>query len=289
MMDVLLEWMSFRGTGRIADLPPDLVDEGSRRQIVETLAMLGHVEFMSRDIWRIAPPVLAGLPTNGVSWDAVLCGARTSGLLARLRAACGRFGAEISMSHAADGPTNFRVSSSRCSALEAAADEAEITFQRNSAFTLLACTPTIREWPRTPCAMVSGRVETVRRFSRSKLGWLDSSLDEARELQRGFFRIKRDWDWVSIIKMGAEKSAYIDDRAGRLIVAAKLKVVSWNPELGTFSIPRRLFPPRLIARALVLCEGTLPHFEQTSGRISYANVPLEIVRLALAITGLRLT
>ena len=288
MTDVLLEWMSFRGSGRVADIPPDLIGEGSARWVVEELAILGHVEFVESNSWRIAPPVLAGLPTNGkLAGEAVLCGARTAGVLSRLRAACGQHGVAVSLPPVSGGPAVIRVSSSRRSALKAAANEAGLGFQGNAAFTLLACTPAIREWPRKPCPMVSGRVETVRRFSRSKLRWVDSTLDEARESQRGFFRIMRDWDRVSIIKMEAEKSAYIDDRAGRLLVAAKLKAASWDPEEGTFSIPSQLNPPRVIARALAMCAGTLPYFDQTSKRISFESVPLEIVRLALGITGLR--
>ena len=288
MTNVLLEWMSFRGTGRVADLPTDLVDEGYRRRIVETLAVLGHLEIVEKDIWCIAPPVLAGLPANGPSWDAVLCGARTSELLSRLGVACGRHGAKISRSRVADGLALIRITSSSCSSLEAAARESGVAFQRNSAFTLLACTPTVREWPRTPCPMVSGRVDVVRRFSRSKLDWVDSTLEEAKESQSGFFRIKREWDWVNIIKMGTEKSAFIDNRAGRLIAAANLKAASWASEPGVFSVPRQLFPPLLIARALAMCTGEPPYFDNATRRVCFNGVPPELARLALAIIGLKL-
>ena len=289
-MDALLEWMSFRGSGGVSDIPPDLVGEGSVRRVVEGLSVLGHVEFVKPNTWQIAPPVLAGLPASGnLQGEAVLCGARTAGVLSRLRVACGHHGAAISLSPVAHGPSVIRVSSSRCCVLNAAANEAGLGFQRDAAFTLLACTPAILEWPRTPCPMVSGRVETVRRFSRSKLEWIGSTLDDARKSQRGFFRIKRDWDWVSIIKMGTEESAYIDDRAGRLLVATKLKAVSWDPEERVLSVPRQLYPPRVIARALAMCAGTPPYFDQTSKQVSFASVPSEIVRLALGITGLRLS
>ena len=288
MTDILLEWMSFRCSGRVADLPPDLVGQRSGRLMVETMAVLGHVEVVDRDAWRIAPPVLAGLPANGRSWEAVLCGARTSGLLSRLGAACGRYGAEISRSRVADVPELIRISSPSCSGLEAAAAEAGVVFQRDSAFTLLACTPSVKEWPRTPCPMVSGRVETVRRFSRSRIGWTNSTLDEAAESRGGLFRIKRDWDWVSIIKMGTDKSAHIDDRAGRLVVAAKLKAAMRDAELGTFSVPGQLYPPRVIARALSMCTGMPPYFDKENRRVCFSGVPPGVARLALEITGLRL-
>ena len=288
MTDALLEWMSFRSNGRVKDIPPSLIGKAPAHRIVEDFAVLGHVEFIDRSSWRIAPPVLASLPVGGQHFEAVLCGARTDGLLARLRATCRQQGAELFVSAIADKPPLVRVSAPACSVLAATAKEMGIAFQRNSAFTLLACTPTVWEWVRVPCAMVTGRVETVRRFSRSKIDWVDSTLGEARESRGGFFHIKRDWDWVSILKMGPTKPVYIDNRVGRLIVSAKLKVAAWDPQEGTFSLPRQLFPPRVIARALSLCTGTPPYLDEAAGRICFANVPLEIVRLALATTGLRL-
>ena len=288
MKEVLLEWMSFRGTGRVNDLPSNLISGESPRKIVDALAVLGHVEFIDSHVWRIVPPILAGLPENRPMSDAVLCGARTAGLLSRLKTVCDQHGAEMVASPTADGPDLVRVHSPSCSVASEVAVATGLAFQRNSAFTLLACTPAIRKWPRTPCPMVSGRVETVLRFSRSKLRWVNSTLDEARESHGGFFRIERDWDWVSIIKMGSDKSAYIEDRAGRLIVAAKLKAASWDAEQGTFAVPTQLLPPRLIARALAMCTGTPPSYDEVNRRACFSGVPVEVARLALSITGLRM-
>ena len=288
MKDVLLEWMSFRGTGRVTDLPEDLIGGESPRKIVEALAVLGHVEYIDSNRWRIVPPLLAGLPEDGLVSTAVLCGARTAALLSRLKTGCAERGAEVVESPAANGPDVVRVSSPSDSVVSMVAKEMRLAFQRNSAFTLLSCTPAIRNWPRAPCPMVSGKVETVLRFSRSKLDWVDSTLDEARGSQRGFFRVRRDWDWVSIIKMGSEKSAYIDDRAGRLIVAEKLKVVSWDAEHQEFAVPMQLFPPRLIARALTMCTGIPPSYDEAHRRICFSGISIEVAKLALAITGLRI-
>lgn len=134
--------------------------------------------------------------------------------------------------------------------------------------------------------MVAGRVATVRRFSRSKVGWVVTTLAEAAAAKAGFFRIKRDWDWVSILKTGVNECAYIDDRAGRLAAVAKLKAAAWEPATRTFSLPNQLYPPATVARALALCTGSLPRFE--ARRIVFADIPPEILRLALTIMGLRL-
>jgi len=136
--------------------------------------------------------------------------------------------------------------------------------------------------------MVAGRVEIVRRFSRSRIGWVKSSLPEATNSRAGFFRIKRDWDWVSILKSADTGCAYIADRAGRLFAAAKLRAASWNPSGRAFSLPIDLYPPALISRALTLCTGMLPQFDRVSRRVSFGGVNPAILRLVLGLTGLKL-
>ena len=288
MKELLLEWMSFRGRGRVTDLPENLIGGESARKIVEALAVLGHVEPIGSNQWRIVPPCLAGLPEDRPVYRAALCGARTPGLLSRLKTVCAEHGAEVLESPTATGLDLVRVSSPRCSVVSTVAEAMGLAYQRSSAFTLLACIPAIRDWPRIPCPMVSGKVDTVLRFSRSRLHWVSSTLDEARESHSGFFRVRRDWDWVSIIKTGSDESATIDDRAGRLIVAAKLKVVSWDAEQRQFAIPIQLFPPRLIARALTMCTGTPPSYDEEDRIVWFTGVPVEVARLALAIIGLRI-
>ena len=289
MKDLLLEWMSFRGTGLTSDIPEDLAGGTAARKIVDDFSNLGHLEPVDGTAWRIAPPALAGLP-GGIERrpGAILCGARTAGVLSSLTAACDKAGAELTFTSMRGGPAVVCVTAPSKMILASAADAAGLALQRNAALTLLACTPAIRDWPRMACAMVGGHVERVRRFSRSNIDWVDSSLTEATAAKAGFFRIKRDWDWVSILKTGVSECAYIDDRAGRLAVASRLRVASWTAESRTLSLPRQLDPPGTIARALTLCTGVLPHIEPASQRISFTGVTQEVLRVTLAITGLRL-
>jgi hypothetical protein len=289
MTDRLLEWMSFRRSGRVGDIASDLVDAGAIRRTVDDLATLGHVELLPGGDWKVAPPVFAMLPKgrDGAT-AAVLCGARTPSVLASLASACASAGVQLDTQAAAARPSVIRVMAGSNSGLAAAASAAGIPLQHDAALTLLACTPTIRDWPRTPCPMVAGRVETVRRFSRSRIGWIASTLAEATAAKSGFFRIKRDWDWVSLLKTDVAECAYIDDRAGRLAAAAKLKAVAWTASSGALDLPGQLYPPAPIARALTLCTGFLPQYDGASQRISFSGVPPEILRLTLAITGLKL-
>jgi hypothetical protein len=178
-------------------------------------------------------------------------------------AACRVTGAEMTVTAIPNRPSIVRIGCRSTTDLAAIAAEAAIPVQSNAAYTLLACLPAIRNWPRTPCAMVAGRVETVRRFSRSRsqIRWVTSSLAEATASRNGFFRIKRDWDWVSILKSSETDCAYIDDRAGRMSIASKLRAASWDAGSRTFSLPIQLYPPATIGRALTLCTGALPQFD----------------------------
>jgi hypothetical protein len=288
MSDLLLEWMSYRREGRFEELPAHL-NSAPPRRVIDDLSTLAHIETVSPSSWRIAPPVLAGLPSDQVSQEiAVLCGARTPGVLSRIANACGKAGAEMRTTAIPDRPSLVQiVCPSKATVAEVAA-EAGVPLQREAAYTLLACLPAIRDWPRSPCPMVAGKVPMVRRFSPSKMQWLTSSLAEASAARTGFFRIQRDWDWVSILKSRKSDCAYIDDRAGRLFVAAKLRAAAWDAGTRTLSLPIQLYPPSPIARALALCSGTLPRYDAVVRRLSFGGISPAMVRLTLNVTGLRL-
>ncbi len=289
MSDLLLEWMSFRFESRLDELPSELIP-GPPRRMLDDLSMLGHIEMPSASSWRIAPPVLAGLPLHqGQEAAAILCGARTPGVMARVANGSNANGARMAVTPVPNRPSHVRIAAPSVAVLADVAAQVGIPLQHDAAYTLLACLPTIRDWPRRPCPMVAGRVETVRRFSGSRTEWVNSSLAEAAAAPRGFFRIKRDWDWVSILKSSQSECAYIDDRAGRMSTARKLRHASWDSVSQTFGLPVRLYPPPAIARALTLCTGELPQFDNVGRRILFAGVGPAMLRLALAITGLRLT
>jgi hypothetical protein len=288
MSDLLLEWMSFRGEGRIQDLPAELIG-GAPRRLLNDLALLAHIEVTDSSRWRVAPPVLAELPVlERNDAQAVLCGARTPGVVEALRTGCRTAGAEMHMAAISDRPSVVVISSTSKPGLRDAALASSIPLQSDAAYTLLACLPSVREWPRKQCPMVAGRVERVQRFSRSRMRWIETTLDEATAASKGLFRIKRDWDSVTILKTSESNCAYIDDRVGRIAVAAKLRAVGWGRADSVLSWPIQLFPPAIVARALTLCSGKLPRFSPENKRISFFGVSLPMLRLTLAVTGLRL-
>lgn len=287
MTNLALQWMSFRRWGKIADLGADLTGGVGGRRLVDDLVTLGHAERTGADSWRIAPPVLAGLPHEAGA-AAVLCGARTPALLESLDRASAAAGAQMRSAQQDSVPATITVTAPSPDALAQAAEAAGVRFQAEAGLHMLACTPSIREWPRTPFPMVEGKVDSVHRFSRSRMCWVPSTLAEATAAGKGFFRIKRDWDRVSLLKSGPAAASLIDDRAGRLTAAAKRKAVRWSRESGVLALPVQLYPPTVMARGLVLCSGYLPSFDRDAMQISFTGVQLEHLRLILALTGLRL-
>jgi hypothetical protein len=279
--------MSFRRSGKIADLNDHVSSGLGAHRLVDVLSTLGHAERIGADGWRIAPPVLAGLPPREGRAAAVLCGARTPALLESLDSASAVTGAQIASVQQGAVPPTVSVTAPSLDALAETAQLAGVPFQVDAGLNMLACTPSIREWPRKLIPMVQGNVGVVRRFSKSRMCWVDSTLAEATAASKGFCRIKRDWDWVSLLKSGS--AAYsIDDHAGRIAAAAKCKAIRWTRESGELQIPAQLYPPTLIARGLVLCSGRLPTFDRGAMQISFTSVPPEHLRLLLALTGLRL-
>jgi hypothetical protein len=135
--------------------------------------------------------------------------------------------------------------------------------------------------------MVAGRVQDVKRFSRSHLSWVPSSLEKAAQADRGFFRIRRQWDWLNLLKEGADVQAEIEASAGRLAAAKGAKALRWDTASRELSIPFALYPPTLIARALVLCSGLLPLRDRGRRLLSFQGVPGRVARLAQVLTGLR--
>lgn len=288
MSGLLLEWLSYRGNGRRDDLPKDLIKGEPPAWMLADLAALGHLDLLPDRRWRVAPPVLAAAADDsGIAPRAILCGARTPKILARLEDAVAKSGADLREIPQVRRPSILEVTAKSPSDLPGIAADASIIFQRDAAFTLLACLPTIRQWPRTPCPMVAGRVQDVKRFSRSHLSWVPSSLEKAAHADRGFFRIRRQWDWLNLLKEGADVQAEIEASAGRLAAAKGAKALRWDTASRELSIPFALYPPMLIARALVLCSGLLPLRDRGRRLLSFQGVPGRVARLAQVLTGLR--
>jgi hypothetical protein len=288
MTERLLEWISYRENGHADDLPAEMLSENGPYRILADLEMLGHLETRTDHRWRVAPPVLAAIgdESDGSS-AAVLCGARTRGLMDRLSRSCDSRDAGIQIIPQARRPDCVLVTASSASDICAIAAASAVNWQRDAAFTLLASLPTIAQWPRTPCEMVAGKVERVRRFSKSNLLWTESSLEEAQQAVRGLFLIKRDWSSIVLLKDGRDSQFEIDMHAGRLAVAAGVRKLRVDFNSRSLRIPIALKPPTLISRALALCSGLLPEVARENRELIFRGITGRIAHLAVSILGLR--
>lgn len=288
MTDRLLEWLSYRGSGRANDIPADLQPESRPYRVIADLAILGHIEQQHDDRWRVAPPVLAALGDGSEELaTAVLCGARTSGLTEKLALACAAHGGALTRIPQHKRPDCIRVSAATTSDLCAIAAAAALNWQRDAGFTLLASLPTISSWPRSSCQMVSGRVKGVRRFSKSKLQWVASTLEETHMAHRGLFLVKRDYDSIVLLKEAADSQSEIDLAAGRLVVAKGARELHIDLKSQSLRLPWTLTPPVLVSRALTLCSGLLPEVWRERKELVFRGVTGRMARLAAAVLGLR--
>jgi hypothetical protein len=133
------------------------------------LGNLGHAEFVPSaggDGWRIAPPVLvAGDPCR--DGHALLCGARTAPMLARLSAI---FGSQLSQRPQTGGPDIVQVNTPTARVLADQAAAAHIEIQWNAPLAILACCPRSSDLRLAPTDLPLGGWE-VSRFSKSGLAW----------------------------------------------------------------------------------------------------------------------
>jgi hypothetical protein len=286
--DQLLEWLSFRQSGTRKDLPQAQLSRRQPALVLWRLAVLAHVEIQSQGRWSIVPPTLAGLADGGHEYSAVLCGARTPGVIEKLRKAATARGARIDETALDHQPSRICVSALQVGEIERLADEADLAYQADAGFTLLAALPSIAQWPRESMPPVSGKAGKVKRFSRRQLSWVDSSLGEAGESPKGLFHIHRDWDAVTVLKSGRDGHFSIDTAAGRLAVARKLKAARFNVASGRFELPTALMPPMMMTRALALASGFMPGRDRSSGFSQFAGVPARSAWLALGLMELRL-
>ena len=217
---------------------------------------------------------------------AVLCGARTPLLMSRLLEASQKHGVKV-----AAEPDPFagrvEVAASGHRALRQIAADTGIRLQPDAPFAILSALPRISAWPRTPVPATVGHTAEAERFSRSRLTWVASSLEEASTATKGFFRIVRDWDRIHVIKDGPDRQLAVDPAVGRLSVARGLKVLRLDLSAHSLTIPAQLRPPIYITRALCVASGKLPAYDSGTRTLTFADLSPDTMRLAADILELK--
>jgi len=274
-MNDLLLWMSARGEGslaawraKIAEVMPGRPGATTRHRVAEWhFSQLAHAEFgeAADNGWRICPPVLAA-SDPGDAPLAVLCGARTPHVLdALLSAAAGM----VAFEPQREGPDTVTVATSEPAKLLAISRISGIPVQWNASLAILgaAGSPHAIQLQAAPVPIGGW---TVTRFSKTGLGWVPSSVQEAQGASSGLFRFRSDIGSTCILKEGDESFA-IDPSEGKYrIMMRRHRPLQYDFVKKELSVAIACRPPPLFQRALVVCSGRLP--EVRDGRIIYTSV-----------------
>jgi hypothetical protein len=302
-LDHLLLWLSAKGQGSWSqfrgavealcaeqnDVVLEADDEGERpakassdlpiyQQARFSLQRLGHVEFFSNlgnQDWRVVPSALALRPSQPS--EGFLCGARSPDLLDRLHRASN---VEVVKSSAPGMPERIIVRGSSA-AIARAAVRLGLLVQVDAPAAILSAVPGVRDpatWFRMAIPETPGW--TVHRFSRSRLGWAESTGIAALNARTGLFRFVMDHQRFYYLKWHG-RSYRVPVQVGKYAVMRKSRgLMAYDAARQTLSFPAVCRPPLLIERALVLCSGFLPSFDSASGRVEYTSVPPDVAHLA---------
>lgn len=293
-MNELLLWMSARRSGtaqsfraKAAQLGVLRAGGAAWRTAQWNLEKLAHAEFAPAaggDAWRVAPPVLAaGQARPDGSVRAVLCGARTPGLVDRLRG--GGSEAELAIRGQPEGPDLIEVVARGVGALEQLAASAGVRVQPSAPLAILCCaTPPKRVRLQSASIPLGGW--TVSAFSKTALEWRPTTPRAARDARSGLFRFRSDYETVHIlVKDGAAWTC--DPAAAKYrILRPRNRVLAYSATERVLSLRATCRPPALIERALVLCSGLIP--EYTDGALVYREVDRAVAQAAASVLGQRL-
>jgi hypothetical protein len=191
-MNELLLWMSARRAGSRASLRSKIAElessglraAGRYRQAEWDLSKLGHAEFGAAAgsvDWRVAPPVLAAGDFDETC-RAVLCGARTPAIVEALAAEAPPGAICIEAQRWA--PDVVSVTASSPEALASLAANAGLPLQWNAPMAILMAAAPPKALRLEKVALPIGGW-TVSRFSKTQLGWVESSVREASDSVAG--------------------------------------------------------------------------------------------------------
>jgi hypothetical protein len=240
------------------------------------LQRLGHAEFFAQGCengWRIAPPVLATREHEG-GWIGILSGARSRRLLARLHdAVAGR--AALQTEEQEGAPLVQSVTAEDQSILASVAAEVGLYVQADAPLAILyslpsVCDRSVRHAEQLPL----GSDWRVDRFSPENLGWSESSREEAQEAHEGLFRFRYIYQWRYFLCFRGV--AYeTPGQIGKFTLLRRLRqrVLSYDREMLSLTLPAACRPPVLMERALILCTGKLPSFDGRMKTLTYAGIP----------------
>lgn len=274
-LNELLLWLSATGAGTDATfrrkaselVPTARGGPAAHSRALWALGGLAHCEFgdAADGGWRVAPPVLAAGALQG-EVSAILCGARSAQLLARVGAAAAE---RVSIEARPGAPDLVGVHAGSAADLIGIAREAGVPVQWNAPLAMLAAfrSESLCSLPET--ALPSGGW-TVWRFSRSRMAWVDSSVAEAGRMRRGLFRFRSEYATRHVFRQAGVTRDAPPSIAKYWLLGRRQRAMRLDLSRGLVSFPAIARPPGLVDRALVMCSGRLP--EIADGRLTYTGV-----------------
>jgi len=247
------------------------------------LERFGHAEFFRKDFqngWRVVPPTLICL-SNKSKAIGTLCGARTDRLLARIKNSAAVL--PITVTGQPGCPDRIQIKAQDQTQLQQLAESTGLNFQLNAVRMLLSAIPPVDDPQlRAQTEMPFGTDWEVSRFSASKLQWTSASPGEARSAILGLFRFYVHFQYNYYLCLRG-KSYRIPVQIGKYIILRKRRrrVVSYDENRQTLSMPISCRPPPLIDRALTLCTGLIPVVE--NGRLTFNNITKTTALKSLAL------
>lgn len=251
------------------------------------LQSLGHVEFDAKgcdDGWRVAPPVLA-LNSHDGHTTGVLCGARLPQLVSCFLANGAPFNCQIRPFP--ECPDAILVSASDPNQLFGLAQTTGVGCQPDAPVNLLIRLPHITDsaWS-TPVELPFGRDWRVHRFvvERRSRRWTDSSVEEAQRTSTGLFRFTR-FSRPDHFVRSAGRTFRISGQVGkyRILLEKRRNVLRFDRQTRCLTVPAICRLPMLVERALVICSGKPPRYNEQNGTLTYFDVNDGIAGLAAEI------
>jgi hypothetical protein len=286
--DELLLWLSARregSWGQFRSAAEEILSGGdgipvngraaSYQEMRFALEQLGHVEFEGRDGeggWRVAPPVLA-VSRQPENFIGIMCGARSSQLMARVRSADG---AACEILQSEFHPSVVRISAREVEPLSQIAADAGLGFQPDTPVRILSCAARVEYLARSrPAQLPFGKDFEVSCFVVGRTGcrWVDSSDAEAADGADGLYRFVRFQIPEYYLKWGT-RVLKVDGQTAKFFLLAQRQrqVLRYDRLSRTLSVPGICRPPLLIDRALALCTGCPAAYEPGKRMLTYSGI-----------------
>ncbi len=257
------------------------------------LERLGHAEFFAygcEEGWRVAPPTLAAHPVSG-GVRAILCGARSPALRERALRVGERVDCEVEVLDSHDVPEVIRFVAPDKLPLQKAATEIGAHFQADAPLAILShlppCDPPSRG--SQPAEFPVGADWRIREFDAMRLRWDTTDRNHAQTARTGLFEFQLYDHWRYFLRWKGGTFEMPRSVALYVLLRRRRRLLHYDAQASTLSLPGSCRPPRLLERALVLCSGIPPSFDPATVRLTYANIAPDIAHFAAELLRQQLT